>query len=292
VKLLAAVALLAALIASGAARADTVTGDNVRIGFRAWILPQALPRGDPSPVSLRFTGRVHPLGEQRPSALRRVTIQVNRHAVFSTRGLPRCRRSRLVATRTSEAVALCGPALIGSGRFRSHIDIPEQAPFPAVGRVLAFNTTLHGHRAVALHISGIDPVPTTTVLVATLTGSGPTPGQFGSELTIEMPTIGDEWGYVTGFDLTLHRRYRYRGRAMSVVRASCPAPAGFDRVPFKAARGIFELADGQTLTRTLSGSCRAASRSSAGDPRPSAAGGTPRSPTRTSFARSPATAHR
>jgi hypothetical protein len=255
---LAALAVLAALLGSVVARADTVAGDNVRIGFRAWILPRALPRGDPSAVSLHLTGRVHPIGDQRPSALERVTIQVNRHAVFSTRGLPRCPHRRLGATRTAEAIALCDAALIGSGRFRSHIDIPEQAPFPAIGRVLAFNTTLHGHRAVALHVSGTDPVPTTTVLIARLTRSGPTPGQFGSELTIEMPRIGDDWGYVTGFDLTLHRRYRYRGREMSVVRASCPAPAGFARVPFKAARGIFELADGQILTRTLSGSCRAA----------------------------------
>jgi len=255
---LAALALLTALIGSVVARADTVAGDNVRIGFRAWILPRALPREDPSPVSLHLSGRVHPIGKKRPSALERVTIQVNRHAVFSTRGLPRCPSRRLDATRSAGAIARCGPALIGSGRFRSHIDIPEQAPFPAIGRVLAFNTTMHGRRALALHVSGTDPVPTTTVLIARLTRSGPTPGQFGSELTIEMPRIGDDWGYVTGFDLTLHRRYRYRGREMSVVRASCPAPAGFDKVPFRAARGTFELADGQILTRTLSGSCRAA----------------------------------
>jgi hypothetical protein len=255
---LAALAVLAALLGAVVARADSVAGNNVRIGFRAWILPKELPRADPSAVSLHLSGRVHPIGGRRPSALERVTIQINRHAVFSTRGLPRCRRGRLTATRTRKAIAVCGAALIGRGRFRSHIDIPEQTPFPAIGRVLAFNSTLHGRRAVALQISGIDPVPTTTVLVARLTGSGRTPGQFGSELTIRMPRIGDEWGYVTGFDLTLHRRYRYRGRAMSVVKASCPAPAGFDRVPFRAARGTFELADGQVLTRTLSGSCRAA----------------------------------
>jgi hypothetical protein len=237
---LAALAVLAALLGAVVARADSVAGNNVRIGFRAWILPKELPRADPSAVSLHLSGRVYPIGGRRPSALERVTIQINRHAVFSTRGLPRCRRGRLTATRTRKAIAVCGAALIGRGR------------------VLAFNSTLHGRRAVALQISGIDPVPTTTVLVARLTGSGRTPGQFGSELTIRMPRIGDEWGYVTGFDLTLHRRYRYRGRAMSVVKASCPAPAGFDRVPFRAARGTFELADGQVLTRTLSGSCRAA----------------------------------
>ena len=174
---LAALALLAALIGSVVARADTVAGDNVRIGFRAWILPRALPRGDPSPVSLHLSGRVHPIGKQRPSALERVTIQINRHAVFTTRGLPRC-PSPPGRNPLRGGDARCRAALIGSGRFRSHIDIPEQAPFPAIGRVLAFNRRLHGRRASgAPRLAGTDPVPTTMVLIARLTRSGPTPGR-------------------------------------------------------------------------------------------------------------------
>jgi hypothetical protein len=254
---IAAFGVLGALIGAVVARADTVAGDNVRIEFRGWIAPRKLPRGDPSAVSLHVAGRVRPIGGQRPTALERVTIQVNRHAVFTTRGLPRCPPRRLRAATTAGAMAACGSALIGTGRFRSHIDLPEQAPFPAIGQVLAFNSTLHGRRAVALHVFGRNPVPTANVLVASLTGSAPGSGQFGTKLTIVMPRIGDEWGYVTGFDLTLHRRYRYSGREISVISASCPAPAGFDRVPFKAARGTFELAGGQTLTRTLSETCRA-----------------------------------
>ncbi len=72
-----------------------------------------------------------------------------------------------------------------------------------------------------------------------------------------MPRIGDDWGYVSGFGLTLHRRYRYKGSERSVVSATCPAPVDLREVPFKAARGSFELADGQLLSRTLGGSCRA-----------------------------------
>jgi len=253
---LVAFAVLAALIGS-VARADTVTGDNVRIGFRGWIRPGALPRKDPSPVALHVAGTVRPIGGGRPAALAQLTVQVNRHAVFTTRGLASCPVRMLRGTSTREAMRSCGKALLGIGRFTSHIDIPEQAPFPTVGRALAFNTTLNGRQAVAIHVFGRDPAPTSTVMAASLTRSGAATGQFGPELTIEMPRIGDDWGYVTGFDLTLHRRYRYRGRELSVISASCPAPDGFGRVPFKAARGTFELADGETLSRTLSGSCRA-----------------------------------
>ena len=251
----ATAALLAALLLPPV-QADTVTGDNVRIDFRGSILPKALPRSGPAPVSLHVTGKVHPLGSQSPAALKRLTIQINRHAIFTTRGLPRCPPRRLRGTSTKGAIASCGDALIGSGYFTSHIEIPDQAPFPAWGRALAFNTRKGGRQAVVIHVFGRNPAPTSTVLSAALIGSGPASGPFGRRLTIEVPKIGDNWGYVSGFGLTFHRRYRYRGQEKSVVRASCPAPPGLRVVPFTAARGVFELGDGQILSRTLSGSCR------------------------------------
>lgn len=240
------------------AQADSVSGDEVRIEFRGSILPKELPRSVPAPVSLHVDGKVEPLGSEPPAALSQLTIQVNRHAVFTTRGLPICPRRKLRGTSSEEALANCGEALIGSGYFTSHIDIPEQAPFPAWGRVLAFNTRRDGRQAVAIHVFGRKPAATSTLLSAALWRSGPASGQFGPQLTITMPRIGDDWGYVSGFGLTLHRRYSYRGTERSVVSATCPAPADLREVPFKAARGSFELADGQVLGRTLGGSCRAA----------------------------------
>jgi hypothetical protein len=252
--LLTAIALLSLL---AAARADTVTGDHVRIGFRARIHPTVLPRSNPAPVSLRVAATVQPLSSERPAALTRLTVQVNRHAHFTTRGLPSCSLRKLRGTSTRQALANCRGALIGRGQFTSHIDIPEQAPFPAYGRALAFKTIRRGHPAVAIHIYGRTPASITTVLASSISRSGPASGPFGPWLSIEMPRIGGDWGYVSSFDLTFHRRFRYRGRERSVLSANCPAPAGIRVVPFTAARGTFQLTDGQTLTRTLGGSCRA-----------------------------------
>ena len=249
---------LTALLVLAVAHADTVTGDNVQVDFHGQISPEALPRSEPAPVALRVAGTVRPLSTQRPAGLERLTIQVNRHAIFTTGGLPSCPLRRLRGTGTREALNNCADALLGYGYVTSHIDIPEQAPFPAFGRVLAFKTTRGERPAVAIHVFGRTPASITTVLAAALTRSGPATGPFGPKLTIEMPTIGDDWGYVTGFALTLHRRYSDGGRKLSVVSATCPAPPDLDRVPFKAARGTFELADGQVLTRTLGGSCKVA----------------------------------
>lgn len=251
-------AVVSALAFFAVAKADTVTGDGVRIDFRGQIRPAVLPRSEPAPVTLRVAGTVQPLDGQRPVALERLTIQVNRHAVFTTRGLPACPVRRLRGAASRQALDNCGDALLGYGYVTSHIDIPDQARFPAFGRVLAFKATQRGHRAVAIHVFGRTPASITTVLAATLVRSGPAAGPFGPKLTVEMPKIGDDWGYLTGFALTLHRRYRHHDREMSVVSATCPAPRDLHKVPFKAARGTFELADGQTLTRALGGSCTVA----------------------------------
>jgi len=249
--LLIGIALLALL---GVAQADVITGGNVRVSFRGWISPKTLPRSESAPIALHVAGTVTPVNGQRPAALKRVTVEVNRHAVATTRGLPTCPWRRLLATTTHQALEVCRDSLIGTGHFSSHIDIPDQAPFPAEGRMLAFKSRLDGRPAVAAHVYGTDPVPTVEVLPMTFTRHGQ--GSFGPIVSVEMPDIGNEWGYVNAFDLTLKRRYRYQGRSMSVISASCPAPADIDEAPFKAARGIFELADGSTLTRVVSGSCK------------------------------------
>ncbi len=110
--------------------------------------------------------------------------------------------------------------------------------------MLAFNTRLHGHSAIVAHVFGKSPVPISQVLPMTFRRNGS--GSFGSTLTVQMPKVGPDWGYVTGFDLTLKRRYRYRGRRLSLLSASCPGPQGRAQgTRSRAARGTYELAGGQ-----------------------------------------------
>lgn len=245
---------IAVLSLFGVAQADIVSGGNVRVSFRGWISPETLPRSESAPIALHVAGTVTPVDGQRPAALERVTVEINRHAVSTTRGLPICPWHRLLSTTTRRAMEICSDSLIGTGHFTSHIDIPDQAPFPAVGRMLAFKTRRNGKPAVAAHVYGKDPVPTSEVLPMTFARRGQ--GNFGPIVSVEMPNIGNEWGYVTGFDLTLKRVYQYKGRTMSVISASCPAPRDIHEVPFKAARGTFELAGGSTLTRVVGGTCK------------------------------------
>jgi hypothetical protein len=248
---------LIALLAAGA-RAEVIGGANVRASFEAWLTPRALPRAGSAPVAMHLRGRLRTTNGREPPALRRVTIEINRHGEVHTAGLPICRRREIEAVTSQQALARCRSALIGSGRFQAHIVIPDQAPFPASGHLLAFNSRLRGRQVALAHIYGKRPVPIVQVL--TMEFRHRRTGRFGTTLSVSMPDAPAGWGHVTGFSLDLERRYGYRGTSRSLITAACPAPAGFDSAVFPSAKGSYHLANGRTITRVVTGRCRVRAR--------------------------------
>jgi hypothetical protein len=245
---------VAAVLCVGIAQAEVVGGANVRASLDGWLTPHALPRSGVAPVALHLKGAVTTSDGREPPQLLRVTISINRNGKVSTTGIPVCPERSIEATTSAQALAACGVALVGSGSFTAHIAVPAQAPFPARGKLLAFNSMVRGRRVILAHIYGTDPVPTSRVLE--LKFQPPGRGAFGATLSMKLPQFGEHWGYATGFSLTLHRRYTYQGRRRSLISASCPAPKGFNVALFAAARGTYYLADGRKITRVLHGSCR------------------------------------
>jgi hypothetical protein len=236
--------------------AEVVTGGNYRISFSGSMTPAKLPRAGSQPISVSVRGAVQQLPGSPAPALREFTVSINRHARLSLRGLPVCSRRQVVGDSTSQALASCRDALVGSGKFSAHIDLPEQAPFPAAGRLLIFNSRYHGHQALLGHVFGRQPVPTAIDMYFRLHQEQE--GPYGLTFTATLPEVGEEWGYVKGFEVNLGRRYLFHGRERSLLTAGCPAPAGLFSAPFKLARGVFKLADGSTRSRVLTGICHVA----------------------------------
>jgi len=247
---------VALLFAQPPASAEVITGGNYRIGFSGSMTPAKLPRVGLQPISVSVRGAVRPLPGASSPALREFTVSINRHAHLSLRGLPVCPRRQIVGNSTSQALASCRDALVGSGEFTAHIDLPEQSPFPTAGRLLVFNSRYRGHRALLGHVFGRQPIPTAIDVYFRL--SREQRGPFGLTLTATLPEVGEEWGYVKGFEVSLGRRYLFHGREQSLLSAGCPAPHGFNSAPFKLARGEFQLADGSTRSRVLAGVCHVA----------------------------------
>lgn len=254
-----ALALSAAvLVAGGPARGETIQEENLVLEIDGGIAPKKLPRSGLAPVEVRVAGQIHTTDGQAPPTLREFSLDVNRHGKVFDRGLPRCRRSQLRDATTARALEACRRALVGRGHVSAEVTLPDQAPFPAEGELLAFNVRIDGRRAVLGHVFGTDPVPTTTVVPFLV---GKAPGRtFGARLTALLPTVAADWGYVADFRMSFGRRYRHDGRRRSYLNASCPAPRGFPGALFPLARASYRFEGGRQLSTTLQRECRVRGR--------------------------------
>jgi hypothetical protein len=247
------VAVLSLLAIAAAARGELSSAGNLLVGFKGAITPKALPRSSRAPVAVSFAATVRTLSSQRPPALGRITIRVNRAGRLDARGLPLCTRAQIQAFSSADALAACGPALIGSGRFDAVLALPEQAAFPSRGRVLAFNSRLDGRPAILAHVYGSEPVPISRLIVFRIR---PGAGTYATVLSASLPRSLNQSGYLTHFSLSLHRTFSYRGKRRSYLSAACEAPPGFPGAVFAFARASLAFADGRTLSATLTRSCR------------------------------------
>ena len=179
------------------------------------------------PVALQMEGALISTDGQEPPQLQRLAIAINRHGTVSTIGLPVCPVRSIEATTTRAGAGRLPQALIGSGRFTAHIAIPTQAPFPADGKMLAFNSVLHGRRVILAHIYGTDPVPTSRVLV--MTYQHPGPGAFGTILSMRMPNSGRQLGLCDRLQADPAPPLHLPGQAAELHQRQLPRPEGAQR---------------------------------------------------------------
>jgi hypothetical protein len=249
--------VLAAALVAVAIGTDRTAAEQTQRGVLISALvgelrPPTLPRDRPAPIAVHLEAR---LRTADGSLLPRVTsleIGLPSQGVLSTRGLPACPVRRIRDTRTGEALAACGPALVGRGRLDALVALPGQRPFPVRARLLAFNSRIGGHRAVLLHAGAADP-PTSSVLPLLVR---PGSGRFGTALVGRVSSALGPWPRLRGFEITLFRRYDYRGTKRSYLSASCPLPPGLPGF-FSFARTSYGLAGGAGIATGIARSCRA-----------------------------------
>jgi hypothetical protein len=227
--------------------------DGVRVSVTGSISPSRLPREGTAPIAIAIAGRIGATEAGKLPKLERITIAFNRGGRLSRRGLPLCRLGKIKPSTTAEALAACGSSLIGEGTFSADVRIPDESPFPSLGKVLAFNGRLRGRPAIFAHIYGTEPVPTSYVLPFSVKAAR---GTYGTVLEASLPQVTGEWGYVTSIGLKLNRRFHSGGRSHTYLAAGCPAPSGVSRALFPLARTSFTFAGGLTLTSTLNRVCR------------------------------------
>jgi len=242
-----------ALCGAAVAGAVVVQQEGLRISVLSQVQPYRLPRHGTAPIAVFVGGRVATPSGEIPPQLNRLAIDVNRHGLLQSRGLPVCPTGRLRSTTTDQALAACGTAIVGSGKFWAHILLPGQRPYPTQGRILIFNGRSHGRPALLAHIFTSNPFNASFLVVFGIRRIAK--GAFGTRLAATFSDALGEWGYVDRIKLTLKRKYRWRGRQLSYFNAGCPAPAGTDRTAYPLARVTFSFADRHSIGATVNKAC-------------------------------------
>jgi hypothetical protein len=245
-------ALLAGL-GAGMARGERTQQGNLIVSLDGDLTPLKLPRDRPAPVAVHLEGGLQTADEALLPRVTRVELGLPAQGVLSTRGLPSCSQRRLRNTTSEEALAVCRGALVGNGRLRAEVLLPHQAPFGIDADLLAFNGRVRGRRVVIVHAYAAEP-PTVVTLPFLVRHRD---GRFGLALVADLPPTLGPWPHFAHFDLTLSRRYSYRGRHRSYLSASCPIPPRFTAGFFSFAKASFTLVGGGRIDTGIARGCRA-----------------------------------
>lgn len=244
--------LLVLPILSGLATGEVVQRGHLRVSFEGRLTPVALPRSKSIPVSVAVGGKIATVGKGGPPQLRLISISINRYGRLDPGALPVCRIEQIQPSTTAGALEACGRSLVGEGRFSADVLLPEQAPFPSVGKIYAFNGAYRGRPAILAHVYGTRPVPTSYTLPFKI---GSAKGMFGTVLTASLPRVTSQWGHITALSLELDRSLS-ASTGSPYLAARCPAPGNFPGAVFSLARTSFSFAGGPTLSATLRRNCR------------------------------------
>lgn len=237
-----------------ASASSTVQQGGVRVAFDGAISPKRLPRHGTAGASLEIATRFSASDGGDVPQLRRVTIEFNRAGHIDPGALPACAVDDIQPASTAAARAACGRSLVGQGTFSADVRLPRQSPFPAEGKLLAFNGRYKGRPAILAHVFGTKPVPTSFTLPFLI---GEEKGTYGTSLRASLPEVTGNAAAITGLTLKLGRNFASHGQGHSYISAGCPAPKGFSSALFPLSRGRFAFAGGVSIGEVVTRSCRA-----------------------------------
>lgn len=217
--------LVAALAVGLLAAADGADALHLRLGNLVvdgdgGFSPTALPRDHVAPIKAFMHGSIGTIDGTRPSPLRQMVLEVDKHTLVETRGLPKCSKKKLIATTTKQARRLCPGAIIGTGFGTGITELPEQAPIRVSSPITIFNgPEVHGNPTGIGHVHIDYPGPTTYVVQAEIERVHH--GRYGYRIVIDMPKLVNDYASAVYGRITINRKWTYRGRQLSIANASC-----------------------------------------------------------------------
>lgn len=247
-----AAVLTAALVAATAFAGPVVTGpDGNTQSIDSLIGPKKLSKTKFTPATLKVTtlttSATSPTGVPSPAI--HATIDFDKNATLFTKGLPTCNPAKVQNQSTENAERACGNAKIGSGHAVAYLQAGQVYEVPQT--VTAFNGIPKGGKpTVILHTYGTVPLQVSLVLVGTV--SNYNKEGYGPRLDLEIPLLAGGTGALKEFQVTINKKWRYKGVQRSFVSAKCPNSKKLK------ARGKFTYRDNESLTALSTQTCKQA----------------------------------
>lgn len=244
-------ALATAVAASVALAGPVVSGpDGNTQSIDSLISPKKLSKTKLTPGTLKVTTLTTSTTAANgvPSPAVHATIDFDKNAALFTKGLPTCDPAKLQSQSTENAERFCGKAKIGSGHATALLPVGEKI-YNVEQTVTAFNGVPKGGKPVViLHSYGTSPIQTTLVLVGTV--SKYNKEGYGPRLDLEIPLLAGGTGALKEFQVTINKKWKYKGVKRSFISAKCPNSKKLK------ARGKFTYKDGESLTALSTQTCK------------------------------------
>jgi hypothetical protein len=245
----AAISATAALIASVALAGPTVSGpDGNTQSIETVIGPKKLPKKTLAPATLTVVTKTASTtaADGVPSPAVRATIDFDKGAAIFTKGLPTCNPALLQNVSTEIAEENCGKAKIGTGTAHALLPVGSRV-LPVEQTVTAFNGVPQGGKPVVLlHTYGTTPLQATYVLVGKV--SNYDKQGYGPRLDVQIPLLAGGTGALTDFQVTINKKWSYKGEKVSFISAECATKK-------LKTRSVFTYLDGQSLEALHTQTC-------------------------------------
>ncbi|HEY5815484.1 MAG TPA: hypothetical protein VIS95_03990 [Solirubrobacterales bacterium] len=239
-----------ALLGAGAAQAITLRIGNIVISGDGGFTPTTLPKRENAPIKLYGHARFSTTDGTRPSPLRRLVLEFDKHGAVETRGLPKCTQQKLVATTTAGARRNCRGSIVGTGFGTALVELPEQRGIEASSALTLFNGPLvHGNPSVLGHAHLDYPAPTTYIVLIEIEKINN--GRYGFRTVAEFPKIANDYGSPLYGRLKIGKEWKYKGKTLSYANAHCADGR-------LQAEAEFTFKDGSFVSGTIFKPCKVA----------------------------------
>ena len=215
-----ALVVLPLLIAAATASALVLEAGDLVVNANGGFAPTKLPKTEDAPIKIYGGGKASTKSGELPPIVETLELEFDRHGHVETKGLEVCQSGKLQSTNVPQARKACPNAIVGEGTGSAVVQFPEQKPIPITSPITLFNgPKKKGDDTIIAHAFTTVPVPTTFIVPVVIEKVNH--GVYGYRTKAKIPKIAGGFGHPISGNVTVDRKWTFKGHKYSYVNARC-----------------------------------------------------------------------